>query len=243
MTTTPAISIRNLSFAYGGTPALGNIQLDIAQGDFVGIVGPNGGGKSTLLKLMLGLLQPDSGEMLVFGQAPRRSVERIGYVPQYANFAKDFPISVWETVLLGRLTPRRWFGGHSQQDKQLAEQALRETEIWELRERPIGALSGGQLQRVLMARALASQPDILLLDEPTASVDVRAEKTIFELLRHFNQRMTIVVVSHDVGFISDYVNRVACLNRQLVCHAVDQVNAHELEYLYGKHVHQLTHSH
>lgn len=243
MTTTPAISIRNLSFAYAGTPALDNIQLDIAQGDFVGIVGPNGGGKSTLLKLMLGLLQPDSGEMLVFGQVPRRSVERIGYVPQYANFAKDFPISVWETVLLGRLTPRRWFGGHSQKDKQLAEQALRETEIWELRDRPIGALSGGQLQRVLMARALASQPDILLLDEPTASVDVRAEKTIFELLRHFNQRMTIVVVSHDVGFISDYVNRVACLNRKLVCHAVDQVNAHELEHLYGKHVHQLTHSH
>ncbi|MFO1380257.1 MAG: metal ABC transporter ATP-binding protein [Chitinivorax sp.] len=240
---TPAISIHNLNFAYAGTPVLENIQLDVAEGDFIGIVGPNGGGKSTLLKLMLGLLQPDSGELRIFGQTPRRSVERIGYVPQYANFAKDFPISVWETVLLGRLTPRRWFGGHSQKDKQLAEQALRETEIWELRERPIGALSGGQLQRVLIARALASQPDILLLDEPTASVDVRAEKTIFELLRHLNQRMTIIVVSHDVGFISDYVNRVACLNRKLVCHAVDQLDPHELEHLYGKHVHQLTHSH
>lgn len=240
---TSVISIRNLSFAYGGTPALEAIQLDVAQGDFVGIVGPNGGGKSTLLKLMLGLLQPDSGELLVFGDSPRRRVERIGYVPQYANFAKDFPISVWETVLLGRLTPRRWFGGHSQKDKQHAEQALRETEIWELRDRPIAALSGGQLQRVLIARALASQPDILLLDEPTASVDVRAEKTIFELLRHLNQRMTIIVVSHDVGFISDYVNRVACLNRKLVCHAVDQLDPHELEHLYGKHVHQLTHSH
>ena len=239
----PVISIRDLNFAYAGTPVLENIQLDIAAGDFVGIVGPNGGGKSTLLKQMLGLLQPDSGSIQVFDQVPQRSVERIGYVPQYANFAKDFPITVWETVLLGRLTPRRWFGGHSQKDKQLAEQALRETEIWELRERPIGALSGGQLQRVLIARALASQPDILLLDEPTASVDVRAEKNIFELLRHLNQRMTIVVVSHDVGFISDYVNRVACLNRKLVCHAVDQVNAHELEHLYGKHVHQLTHSH
>lgn len=240
---TSVISIRNLSFAYGGTLALEAIQLDVAQGDFVGIVGPNGGGKSTLLKLMLGLLQPDSGELLVFGESPRRSVERIGYVPQYASFAKDFPITVWETVLLGRLTPRRWFGGNSAKDKQLAEQALRETEIWELRDRPIGALSGGQLQRVLIARALASQPDILLLDEPTASVDVRAEKTIFELLRHLNQRMTIIVVSHDVGFISDYVNRVACLNRRLVCHAVDQLNPHELEHLYGKHVHQLTHSH
>ena len=240
---TPAISIHNLNFAYAGTPVLENIQLDVAEGDFIGIVGPNGGGKSTLLKLMLGLLQPESGELRIFGQTPRRSVERIGYVPQYANFAKDFPISVWETVLLGRLTPRRWFGGHSQKDKRLAEQALRETEIWELRARPIGALSGGQLQRVLIARALASQPDILLLDEPTASVDVRAEKTIFELLRHLNQRMTIIVVSHDVGFISDYVNRVACLNRKLVCHAVDQLDPHELEHLYGKHVHQLTHSH
>ena len=240
---TPAISIHNLNFAYTGTPVLENIQLDVAEGDFIGIVGPNGGGKSTLLKLMLGLLQPESGELRIFGQTPRRSVERIGYVPQYANFAKDFPISVWETVLLGRLTPRRWFGGHSQKDKRLAEQALRETEIWELRARPIGALSGGQLQRVLIARALASQPDILLLDEPTASVDVRAEKTIFELLRHLNQRMTIIVVSHDVGFISDYVNRVACLNRKLVCHAVDQLDPHELEHLYGKHVHQLTHSH
>ena len=240
---TPAISIHNLNFAYTGTPVLENIQLDVAEGDFIGIVGPNGGGKSTLLKLMLGLLQPESGELRIFGQTPRRSVERIGYVPQYANFAKDFPISVWETVLLGRLTPRRWFGGHSQKDKRLAEQALRETEIWELRARPIGALSGGQLQLVLIARALASQPDILLLDEPTASVDVRAEKTIFELLRHLNQRMTIIVVSHDVGFISDYVNRVACLNRKLVCHAVDQLDPHELEHLYGKHVHQLTHSH
>ena len=240
---TPAISIHNLNFAYTGTPVLENIQLDVAEGDFIGIVGPNGGGKSTLLKLMLGLLQPESGELRIFGQTPRRSVERIGYVPQYANFAKDFPISVWETVLLGRLTPRRWFGGHSQKDKRLAEQALRETEIWELRARPIGALSGGQLQRVLIARALASQPDILLLDEPTASVDVRAEKTIFELLRHLNQRMTIIVVSHDVGFISDYVNRVACLNRKLVCHAVDQLDPHQLEHLYGKHVHQLTHSH
>ncbi len=239
----PVIAIRDLHFAYAGAPVLQAIQLEVAKGDFVGIVGPNGGGKSTLLKLMLGLLQPDSGELQVFGQAPRRSVERIGYVPQYANFTRDFPISVWETVLLGRLMPRRWFGGNSAADRQLAEQALRETEIWELRERPIGALSGGQLQRVLMARALASQPDILLLDEPTASVDVRAEKTIFELLRHLNQRMTIIVVSHDVGFISDYVNRVACLNRRLVCHAVDQLDPHELEHLYGKHVHQLTHSH
>lgn len=238
-----AISIQNLSFAYGPTPVLEDIRLEIDSGDFVGIVGPNGGGKSTLLKLMLGLLQAQSGELRIFGQPPHKCVERIGYVPQYANFAKDFPISVWETVLLGRLQPRRWFGDVSRQDKQLAEQALRETEIWELRDRPVGALSGGQLQRVLMARALTSQPDILLLDEPTASVDVRAEKTIFELLKQLNQRMTIIVVSHDVGFISDYVTRVACLNRKLVCHAVDQVDAHELEHLYGKHVHQLTHSH
>ncbi len=240
---TPLIAARALDFAYGSTQVLDRVDLDVNPGDFLGIVGPNGGGKSTLLKLLLGLLAPTGGSLQVLGQAPQQAAREIGYVPQYASFARDFPISVEHAVLLGRMKPGRWLQRYSRQDREIAERSMRETDVWELRQRAVGALSGGQLQRVLIARALATEPRLLLLDEPTASVDVRAEKNIFELLRQLNRRLTVVVVSHDIGFISDYVNRIACLNRQLVCHAPDAIDPATLERIYGKHVHAIAHHH
>ncbi|MBB5018669.1 zinc transport system ATP-binding protein [Chitinivorax tropicus] len=240
---TPAISAQDVCFQYGASTVLDKVCLDIHERDFIGIVGPNGGGKSTLLKMMLGLLQPDTGTISVLGQTPARAAQQIGYVPQYAGFARDFPITVEHVVLQGRLKPQRWFQRFNASDRRIAEQAMQETDVYTLRKRAVDALSGGQLQRVMIARALATEPKLLLLDEPTASIDMRAEKNIFDLLKQLNERLTIVVVSHDIGFISDYVNRIACLNRELICHDTAAIDAATLERIYGKHVHAIAHHH
>lgn len=239
----PVIHIDNLYFSYGRLAVLENISLDIEEGEFVGIVGPNGGGKSTLLKVMLGLLSPDKGTVKIMGKSPARGRSAIGYVPQYANFERDFPITVLDTVLLGRVTPKSSMLGYSAQDIQLAEQALRETDIDNLRHRILNTLSGGQLQRVLIARALVGNPKVLILDEPTSNVDTRMEEDIFDLLKKLNEKSTIIVVSHDIGFISGYVHRVACLNQTLVCHETAAISGKTIEELYGGAVHMIRHSH
>jgi zinc transport system ATP-binding protein len=238
----PVIELTDVSFAYDiGPPALEHVSLIVEGGEFLGLVGPNGGGKSTLLKLVLGLLRPASGEVRVAGGTPRASRKVIGYVPQYARFARDFPISVEETVLMGRLGATRLMGGYRAADREAAHVAMKETEVLELRRRPLGTLSGGQLQRVLVARALACDPRILILDEPTANIDMRAETEIFDLFKALNQRMTIVVVSHDIGFISRYVTRVACLNRTLLCHQPVPIGVEMIEKLYGMPVQHIPH--
>lgn len=239
----PVIEVKQVSFAYSQVPILEGVNLRIQEREFLALVGPNGGGKSTLLKLMLGLLKPTQGSILIRGQSPRKGRNFIGYVPQFANFQRDFPVSVEETVLLGRLGRTRWLGGYRQQDYEIARRAMQETAISEFAQRQIGQLSGGQLQRVLIARALACEPDILLLDEPTANIDMRAEEDIFDLLRGLNQRLTIVVVSHDIGFISKYVSRVACLNRTLMCHHTDRLTGNKIEDLYGIPVRAIHHHH
>jgi len=169
--------------------------------------------------------------------------QAIGYVPQFATFPRDFPVSVEETVLLGRLGKTRSVFGYRQSDKAVARRTMAETEIVDLRARPIGALSGGQVQRVLIARALASEPKILILDEPTSNIDMRAETDIFDLLRTLNARMTIVIVSHDIGFISQYVGLIACLNRTLLCHTASPVSGEIIEQLYGAPVRMIHHMH
>jgi zinc transport system ATP-binding protein len=238
----PVIELTDVSFAYDiGPPALEHVSLIVEGGEFLGLVGPNGGGKSTLLKLVLGLLRPASGEVRVAGGTPRASRKVIGYVPQYARFARDFPISVEETVLMGRLGATRLMGGYRAADREAAHVAMKETEVLELRRRPLGTLSGGQLQRVLVARALACDPRILILDEPTANIDMRAETEIFDLFKALNQRMTIVVVSHDIGFISRYVTRVACVNRTLLCHQPVPIGVEMIEKLYGMPVQHIPH--
>jgi zinc transport system ATP-binding protein len=237
----PLVRLENVSFAYGSVPALEDVSFDVEDGEFVGLVGPNGGGKSTVLRIILGLLAPDSGRVRVLGDAPTRARGALGYVPQFATFRRDFPITVAETVLLGRLGKARPLFGYGARDRAAAARAMEETGVAELAARPIEALSGGQLQRVLVARALAGEPRILLLDEPTANIDLRAEQGIFDLLKELNARMTIVVVSHDIGFISQYVTRVACLNRTMVCHSTSPLSGETIESLYGAPVRMIRH--
>lgn len=251
----PAIEIQGLNFSYGSVPTLSGIDLQVAEGEFLGIVGPNAGGKSTLLKLILGLLQPQTGRIRVFGQAPYAASRLLGYVPQYPSFPRDFPISVEQVVQLGRLGLDReggqlggkwhalWPGRASGADREAVRRALAEVEAGDIAKRQIGSLSGGQLQRVLLARALVGDPRILILDEPTANIDQRMEGEIFDLLKALNARMTILVVSHDVAFISRYVGRVACINRTLVCHNTDAIDGSVIQELYGEHVRMIAHSH
>ena len=235
------IEVKQVSFAYGDVPVLEKVDLEVPEGEFLGIVGPNAGGKSTLLKLLLGLLQPQQGEIRIFGQPPVKARSFMGYVPQYPAFARDFPVTVEQVVLMGRLGTGRLVGGYSRRDHRIAARVMAEAEIADLARRRIDQLSGGQLQRVLVARALACEPRILLLDEPTANIDMRVENELFDLLRQLNERMTILVVSHDIAFISGYVHRVACLNRTLVCHRTEEIDAQAIKELYGGEVRMVHH--
>lgn len=237
----PVIELDNVSFRYDGPMILENVNLIVEQGEFLGVVGPNGGGKTTLLKLMLGLLDPIQGTVRVMGHVPAEARHAIGYVPQFATFRRDFPISVEETVLLGRLGLAPTFGGYSKADREAGQQAMAETEVLEFRKRSLSTLSGGEMQRVLIARALATDPKLLLLDEPTANIDLRVEKDIFDLLKEINTRTTVVVVSHDIGFISRYVKRVACLNRTLICHTTSEITGEVIAELYGRPVRMVRH--
>lgn len=229
----PIIVLDNVSFRYEELSVLEDICLTVREKDFLGIVGPNGGGKSTLLKIILGLLTPQKGTITVFGASPVEARLKIGYVPQFATFDRSFPISVRDTVLQGRLGHTRTLLGYRREDREAARQALKEVEILDLESRPLTALSGGQLQRVLIARALACRPEMLILDEPTAHIDPKVEEGVFELLKRLNQRLTVVVVSHDIGFITRYISRVACLNRRLVCHETAKITGEVIEKLYG----------
>lgn len=243
MTESLAIELNQVSFSYAGVRVLEQISLGVAHGEFLGIVGPNAGGKSTLLKLLLGLIKPQAGEIRVLGDAPRVARKRLGYVPQYPAFARDFPVTAEQVVRMGRLGNGKLFGGYSRRDRQVANRVMAETETTGLARRRIDTLSGGQLQRILVARALASEPDILLLDEPTANIDMRVENEIFDLLKLLNERMTILVVSHDIAFISGYVQRVACLNRTLICHDTEDIDGHTIQELYGEDVRMVAHHH
>jgi zinc transport system ATP-binding protein len=237
------IELDDISFSYTNVPVVSDITLAVGEGEFLGVIGPNAGGKSTLLKLILGLLKPDTGKIKVFGKSPEKGRSRIGYVPQYPAFKRDFPINVRDAVLLGRLGETRWYGGYTQGDKDVAMNSLKAVEIENISNQTIDSLSGGQLQRVLIARALTSKPDILILDEPTANIDVRAEEDIFALLKQYNDHMTIIVVSHDIGFISAYVDRVACLNQTMLCHTTSEISGKTIEELYGAPVKMIQHAH
>jgi zinc transport system ATP-binding protein len=229
----PIIILDEVSFRFEELLVLEDVCLTIREKDFLGIVGPNGGGKSTLLKIILGLLTPQKGTVTVFGASPVEARLKIGYVPQFATFDRNFPISVRDTVLQGRLGHTRTLFGYRREDREAACQALQEVEILDLHKRPLTALSGGQLQRVLIARALACRPEVLILDEPTAHIDPKVEESVFELLKRLNQRLTVIVVSHDIGFITRYISRVACLNRRLICHETTEITGEIIEKLYG----------
>ena len=235
------VEIENVDFAYDGNLVLQDISLSVGEHDFLGVVGPNGSGKTTLLKIILGLIHPLKGRVRVFGQAPERARHLISYVPQHADLDASFPISVMDVVLIGRLGKTPALGWYRKDDRRAADKAMREAEIYDLRNRRFGTLSGGQKQRVLVARALVGRPQLLLLDEPTASIDGRVEQDIYELLKRLNENVTIILVSHDLGFISTYVNRVACVNRRLVCNPTGHITADVVEACYSGPIHMIKH--
>jgi len=239
----PAVEIHDLAFSYGGARVLEDVNLDIEAGEFFGLIGPNAAGKSTLLKLMLGLLDPDSGSINVFGERPAVSRRKLGYVSQFPTFQRDFPIAVADVVISGRIGLTASFGGYANADRSKAAEVMAALEIEDIAGQQVAALSGGQTQRMLIARALVCDPEILIMDEPTSNIDIRAEQDIFSLLRIYNSRMTIIVVSHDIGFISSYVGRVGCLNRTLVCHKTAELSGRDINELYGMGVRMIDHRH
>jgi len=239
----PVIECTNLFFSYGQTVVLEDINLQVYEDEFFGLIGPNAGGKSTLLKLMLGILTPDKGKVSVMDQTPREIRSRIGYVPQFPSYRRDFPITVGDVVVMGRLGVSSMIGGYTNKDRTCAQTAMQALELENIAHQPVSSLSGGQVQRMLIARALASEPEILILDEPTANIDIKVEEDIFALLKKYKEHMTIIVVSHDIGFISAYVDRVGCLNRTLVCHETGKITGHTIEELYGAPVRMIDHGH
>jgi len=239
----PVIELRGVTFSFGEVPVLQNVDLAIRRREFLGIVGPNAGGKTTLLRLILGLLEPLAGTVQVLGRPPREARSKIGYLSQHPGFARNFPISVEQVVLTGRLGTGSAWGRYHAVDHKAARRVLEEVEAGSLANRSIGELSGGQLQRVLLARALVCEPEILILDEPTAHIDVRLESDVFDLLRGLNERMTILVVSHDVGFVARHVERVACVNRSLICHQTEEIDGRVMQDLYGQDLRAVAHHH
>lgn len=203
-----AVLFKKVSFAYQEALVLKEVSFQVEVGDFVGIIGPNGGGKTTLLKLLMGFLKPLSGEIQIFGKSPQSALKCLAYVPQTARFDRQFPISVMELVLSGRLSRLPWYGKYHKQDKEKASECLEKVGLSHLSEASFGTLSGGQAQRALIARALVAEPKLLLLDEPTASVDVQAEAEIYQILEGLKGQMTIMMVTHDLGAAINLVKRV-----------------------------------
>ena len=238
---TEVIVLEDVWVHYGGINVLEGVNLTVSQHDFLGIIGPNGGGKSTLLKVILGLVKPSRGTIRVLGDTPQNSRKYIGYVPQYSLFDPNFPMSVWDVVLMGRLGQVRLFKKFSKNDKKMALDALAMTDMLEYKDRQIGNLSGGQRQRVFIARALVANPKLLLLDEPAAGIDTIMQKEFYELLEKLKSEMTIIMVSHDISAVSVYVEKIACLNHKLFYHDSKEITAEDLEETYQCPVELIAH--
>lgn len=237
------IEITDLDFGYEpGTLTLEKVTFSVPRGCSGCIVGPNGGGKSTLLKLLLGLLSPGAGTLKVFGKSPAAAREKIGYMPQYHKLDAAFPVSVLEVALMGRMR-RGFWGRYSKQDRIAALEALDEMGIADLQKRSFSALSGGQRQRVLIARAIAGEPELLLLDEPTANIDPGAEEQFHGALECLRKRMTVLTVSHDLGFVSRGNDLVICVNRFVSLHKAEAFTADTANAVYHHDVDMIKHTH
>ncbi len=231
-TLSEVIRLEDVWAGYNGRPVLEGINLSVKERGFVGIIGPNGGGKTTLLRVILGLIQPTRGCVHVLGQSAARARQFIGYVPQQVDFDRDFPINVWDVAIMGCLARRGLLHSYTQEDYRDTTRALQRVEMLDMKDHPLSELSTGQRQRVYIARALATEPKILLLDEPMASVDPHATTSIYELLRKLNDHITIFLISHDMGAISTYVKTVGCLNRRLFYHESKEITPEMLEGAY-----------
>lgn len=230
--TVPAIIVKDLSFSYPGAPILSHVSFEVKAGECIGVIGPNGGGKSTLLKLLTGILKPSCGSIKLFGHSPRSAYNDIAYVPQTLGFDKQFPISVKDVVLSGRLSHLSWWGTYHKKDVEIAEDSLARVKMSDYMEKPFSTLSGGQLQRVLIARALATKPKLMFLDEPTASVDQKAEEEILSLLNSLKKDITFLLVTHDLNQAVNQVDRLLVVQQDVQSMTVKEVCEHFAMGLY-----------
>ncbi len=244
------IEVEHVSFGYDRAPVLTDITLTIHQGDYVGIIGPNGSGKTTLLKVMVGLIKPTQGTVRLFGNPHPtfKDWSKLGYVPQKAiNFDPLFPVTVSEVVAMGRFARKGVLKSLDETDQAIIERSLKQVEMHDYKNRLIGDLSSGQQQRVFIARALAGEPEVIFLDEPTVGVDVKTQEQFYMLLRKLNQELglTLVLVSHDIDVIAGEATELACINQTLVYHGepAEFVKGDYLQKLYGKNIRQILHDH
>lgn len=238
---TPIIELKNVDFSYNHHAILKDVNIKVYANDFIAVIGPNGGGKTTLLKLMIGLLKVDHGSVRIMGQPPQKVSHRVGYVPQDVNANKNFPISVMDVVLMGCLRSDRIWTHPTKMDRTSAKEALEKMEMLKYHKRRIGELSGGQRQRVFIARALAGNPEILFLDEPTASVDTHGQTELYSLLKELNKNVTILVISHDLMVVSSYIKSVICVNQCVHQHDAAEMTQEMLDMAYQCPVELIAH--
>ena len=234
----PIIQIEHLATGYDQKQVLNDVNLTVYNDDYLGIIGPNGGGKTTLMRLILGLMKPSDGSIKYFkqvkdaeGNLTTQEVKEItmGYLPQYNALDKQFPISVYEVVLSGLNKKKGLFARYTQQQHQQVEDTLERMQLSDLKGRHIGALSGGQLQRVLLARAIVSKPDVVILDEPNTYIDRRFQKQMYEMLEQINKECAIIIVSHDIAEVLNNVKHIACVNHHLHYHNTADMPREKLE--------------
>ncbi len=222
------LELKSVYAGYNDEVILKDISLEIFDDDFIGIIGPNGGGKTTLLNVILGLLKPFKGSLAFYDDHHHERNNKIGYLPQINKIDKKFPITVNEVVLSGLIYGTGILGRYSKQQIKKAEETLKRIGICDLRKLTIGELSGGQIQKVLLARAIVSSPRLLILDEPNTFVDNQFEGELYEILKDLNKDMAIIIVSHDVGTISSYIKTIACVNRDLHYHNSNKISQEQL---------------
>ncbi len=239
--TLEAIVLKEVTAGYGSEVVLDRVSLTVPRGDFLGIIGPNGGGKTTLLNVLLGLVPVRSGAVSILGEPPSIGRRHIGYVPQSGGHDPKFPVTVWEVASMGRIHGGNPFGRITARDREVIADSLEKTGMLDLSKKPLGELSMGQRQRVLFARALAVLPSVLLLDEPTASMDPGASFSVYELLRKLNETVTIIMTSHDLTAVFSEVKTIACLNRTLHYHGRDKLSAEAIGKTYQCPVDIITH--
>jgi zinc transport system ATP-binding protein len=241
--TSPALECNNVSFSFGRPEAaVEKVSFAIDEGDFLGIIGPNGGGKTTLLRLILGVLRPDSGTVCLLGGDPVKTRIRAGYVPQETSSNKEFPISVRDAVRMGLSAKRGPGRPLTKGDRAQADEFIESFGLTPFRGRRIGELSGGQRQKVLLARALVARPKILFLDEPTASIDATGTDEIYRHLDRLNKAgTTVVLVTHNVGVVSKYIKSIACINRELYFHADGKLDQETVNRTFGCPVDLIAH--
>lgn len=226
------IDLKDVWVSYDSVHVLESVTLTVKDKDFLAIIGPNGGGKSTLLKVILGLIKPDRGTVKLLGGEPKKMRKYVGYVPQYHSSNLDFPITVSDVVLMGRLSHKGPFQRYNAEDCKAANEALETVGMLEFKERQIGELSGGQKQRVFIARSLVTKPKLLILDEPSTGIDSRMQKEFYELLNRLKSEIAIIMVTHDISAVSVYVDKIGCLNRKFHYHDSKELSLHDLEVSY-----------